>query len=109
MRQKYINCEGWRRGGGEEWSLNLKQLLCSCPPPRQAKVAMRNLCFASTDVPRPAHSILHSSNPAVHRGYITYLHLGKKENPKVLLACKLANIQTSIIHWVCAYGGGGAS
>ena len=54
VRQKYINCEGWRRGGREKWSLNLKQLFVpvtvtvtatvTVPPPfGKTKAAMRNL------------------------------------------------------------------
>ena len=72
MRQKYINCEGWGRGGGEEWSLNLKQLFRSChchchchyppPPLRQNKNCYAQLVVAQlvAFALRPGCATLHA-------------------------------------------------
>ena len=53
VRQKYINCEGGRRGGREKWSLKVKQLFLPVtivaivsPAPRSAK---QKLLCASCD------------------------------------------------------------
>ena len=96
MRQKYINCEGWRWGGREKWSLNLKQLIVpvavtaivSPPPPSAKKKLLCATCvwlalpcpaLPCPDLPCPVPCTLHSANPTLHPGYITFLCLRKNK------------------------------